>query len=295
MTEVVLIGGNGLLGSGITRVLTDDFRVIPLSRTTFPSVDIQDRSALERGLPHKVTTLIHAAGVTDELAQDAPRALQHSTTGAFNLIEVACQRGLRELVYISTQHVYGTTEGIIDEDSPTNPRSFYALCHTMTEAIVTFLAKKYDVRLLILRPAAVFGNLHEPHSFKRWSLIPFSFPQAVVESGQIVLKSSGLQYRSFVSSTRLGGYIRAFLHSTERHRIINPRGEDCMTVAAFADLVVTTYKEMTGIEARVLKPEPAVNEPTTKPLDYRSREPEPRETFDLKSHLTTLFKTLRNL
>lgn len=295
MNEVVLVGGNGLLGSGISKVLADDFRVTSLSRTTVPAIDIHDRSSIERGLPHVVSTLIHAAGVTDELAVDEPRALQHATQAALNLVEVAHERGLKNLIYISTQHVYGSTEGEIDEDSPLAPRSFYALCHAMTESVMAFVGRKYGLRVLILRPAAVFGVLQEPHAFKRWSLIPFSFPRSVVETGQIVLKSSGLQYRSFVSSTRLGGYVKAFLNSTESYQVINPRGEACMTVAAFADVVAATYQGMTGKKVQVLKPEPSAAELSIKPLDYRSREPEPRETFDLIAHLTHLFRSLGNV
>jgi len=40
----------------------------------------------------------------------------------------------------------------------------------------------------------------DPKRFRRWSLIPFSFPKAIAESGTIRISGTGRDRRNFVGS-----------------------------------------------------------------------------------------------
>ena len=294
MTAVALVGSSGLIGSGIVEALRGNAQLVSLSRRSVPSFDITDIESVRRGLPKKIDSLVHAAGIINELTEDTNSALRYSGEYTYRLFEEARQRGMQKLVYMSSQHVYGVTDGRITESSPLRPQSTYALCHQLSEDIAAYFSRKYSIRVLILRPTAVYGFLPSIEGFQRWSLIPYSFPRSLVESGKIVLKSSGLQSRQFVSSVRLGGYVKNFLRSSgEPIEILNPQGEECMTVLDFARYCGTVYKEVTGNDFRIEAAQATAEDLSLRPLEYISSKPAPQERLDLGSFVRRMLLSLR--
>ena len=64
--------------------------------------------------------------------------MEINTVGTKNLLEALNLTNLKNFVYISTFHVYGLTEGDIDENTELNPKNDYALTHLFAEFYTFF-------------------------------------------------------------------------------------------------------------------------------------------------------------
>jgi UDP-glucose 4-epimerase len=269
--RVALAGATGLIGHGIAPALSrDGHRVVTVGRGADADLRFDfanpSASALE-GL-RGCDALIHAAGVTDEDFGDPARA-RAKTDGARMLLAAARKAGVRRLAYISSAHVYGPLEGLIDESRPPDPRSDYARAHLEAEALFRETAEAAGGALLIARPCAAYGLPPSLERFARWSLIPFDFPRQAL-SGRIVLKSHGAQRRNFVPAEGLGNLVAWWLGlGRDGVTLANAPGRDEMSVYDFASLCATISRAITGRPCEVIRP--AQSQPAAAPLEYRTR------------------------
>jgi len=269
---VALLGATGLIGSGIAGRLEGH----PLRRLGRAGAEATlDLCAAEfdPGVFAGCDALVHAAGITDEdLAENPAQAWSRATAGTTRLLQAARSAGISRVVYVSSAHVYGPLEGDITEARPANPMGEYGLAHFAAEQLLRRAARSDGLDVLILRPCAVYGLLADPARFRRWSLIPFSFPRDLLRTGRIVLKSDGEQRRNFVSAEAIGAEVATFLADPAlpgRCRVQNAVGADDMTVHAFAELCVHTLAPLMGAPGRVERPAPLPG-PKPAPLVYRS-------------------------
>jgi len=281
--QSLLLGQSGLIGGAIAETIACESP----PRT---GMDLNDPASFRPELFAGKAALIHAAGITDEeLAHDPVQAWRRGTQHTAALVEAALRGGIRRFVYISTAHVYGPLEGDITEARPVNPLGDYALLHYDAEQIFRRAMLKSGADLLILRPCAVYGLPPDIGRFKRWSLIPFSFPRELLDTGAITLKSSGEQKRNFVSARGIAAEAAGFLaepFQAGRCRVQNPLGPDDLSVYDFAQLCVQWLRPGQG---RVVRPEPAAGAgPGPAPLRYRS-------AFPARESRSTLADTIRAL
>jgi UDP-glucose 4-epimerase len=146
--------------------------------------------------------------------------------------------------------------GPISEASPPDPLSDYAIAHYAAEQVLKRCSRQ-GVDVLILRPNAVFGVPVDIDRFDRWSLIPFSFPLEAVYKQEIVLLTSGVQRRNFISSEDLAAHVEKFLTagSTNSFEVINPIGPETLSIYEFAQKCASTYTMLTGTPCQIKRPE----------------------------------------
>lgn len=209
--RVLLAGSTGLIGASVADRLRPHHRLHTLGRQenlVDQIVDLSDPAQIGQLRLPAIDCLVHCAGVIDEdFKIDPMAAYRRATLGAEALLNVAAKSGGRKFIYVSSTHVYGAQVGTKSEDSPADPQSHYSLAHFCTEQIIRRQAVSCQGSFAILRPNAVYGLPAHPESFQRWSLIPFSFPREAKEEGRIVLKSSGLQKRNFVSTAAIADMV----------------------------------------------------------------------------------------
>lgn len=230
----------------------------------------------------QIDAFVHCAGIVDEDFKAAPeRALRMAVLGAGAAVDRAITAGATRLVYISSAHVYGPMVGTVDEASPINPMSDYAISHFSTEQV---FARRASDRLsvLILRPCAVFGDLADTDRFRRWSLIPFSFPREAVTQSKIVIKSTGEQRRNFVGSEDIARQIDDWMANPPAGRTVrNAIGETSETVYEFAKTCARLAETLTGQPCEIERVAP--NGPTAgDDYDYRTLTPAagPRQSME---------------
>lgn len=273
--RILLTGATGLIGQAVRRKLADRHQVITLGRTEAADIraDLSDPATIQAADISEIDALIHCAGVVDEDFRDAPeRALHMAVFGADALAQRAVQAGASRLAYVSSAHVYGPMVGAVDERSPINPVSDYAIAHFATDQVFRRRTGP-GVATLSLRPCAVFGDLESASTFRRWSLIPFSFPRDATRDHAIVIRSTGEQRRNFVGSEDIAGSIAAWLDAdAEGWRAVNPLGSTSMSVHDFALLCARISEEITGAPCTVSRVSPD-GRTAGDDFDYRSVTP----------------------
>lgn len=246
--RIALTGSTGLIGSAVARRL-DHHEVVRVGRRDSADirVDLTDANAMAVLDLGDIDALVHCAGVVDEDFRDDPdKAMQTAVFGSDALVQAALRGGADRLAYISSAHIYGPMVGRVDESCEPNPSSNYAIAHYATEQVFRRYAKN-GVAAAALRPCAVFGELPDIASFRRWSLIPFSFPRDAIINHQIVLESTGEQRRNFVGSDDIADSCAAWLDSRPAGwTAFNPVGAMDSSVYEFAQLCADLAQELSG-------------------------------------------------
>jgi len=75
-----------------------------------------------------VDVVFHEAASKKNIClRDPARDMEVNGIGTLNLIRQCVNRGVKKFVHASTGSVYGEVQGVINEDTPRNPVSFYGI------------------------------------------------------------------------------------------------------------------------------------------------------------------------
>jgi len=143
-----------------------------------------------------IDALVHMAELSnDPLGQLAPQTTYEiNHIGSVRLAELARQAGIPRFVYTSSCSVYGVaTDDYVDEDSPLNPQTAYAVCKTMVERDVKLLAND-QFSPTFLRNATAYGA--SPRM--RFDIVLNNLAGLAWTTGEIRMTSDGTPWRPLV-------------------------------------------------------------------------------------------------
>ena len=152
-TRVGITGARGVLG----RRIVEQFTAQGLSPVAFHG-DVRDRAVVDEFVKG-IDVVIHSAATVPVtvVASDPGSAVSVNVGGTANVAMCASRYG-RPLVYISTSHVYATSEGFLQESSPVRPSSLYGLTKYQGES----WCQELHPRPLILRVFSFFDPEQRP-------------------------------------------------------------------------------------------------------------------------------------
>lgn len=294
--RILLTGASGLIGHTVCAELGREHDIVRLGRGDCADVriDLATPSSFQDLQLPAADALVHCAGVVDEdFREDPARALRMAVAGTEALLKAATAAGAKHLAYVSSAHVYGPMVGAIDERCASNPISDYAIAHFAAEQIFRRRVST-GIRVLALRPCAVFGDLRDVDAFRRWSLIPYSFPFEAVRNGRIVIRSTGEQRRNFVGTVDIAAVIQAWLASADdgSWQVVNPLGRLSCTVREFALLCARLSEELTGVRCEVERVAPTGRTPGDD-FAYQSISALPRGDQSPEAFLLELMRELK--
>ena len=188
----LITGATGALGPRVVDALGSTFEIHTYSRRTpgpdlfrVPVIpftgDIADISQLRRAaagarvIVH-LAAMLHIVNPPDSAKHEYERVNVGGTAAVMN---VAKTEGVSRVVLVSTIAVYGAQGGLLDENSPTRPDTFYGTTKLEAERIA-LNARTADGRPLatVLRSAAVYGPrvkgnyLRLVHALARGRFVP---------------------------------------------------------------------------------------------------------------------------
>jgi nucleoside-diphosphate-sugar epimerase len=108
--------------------------------------------------------VVHAAAIPTPEAHPPQRVFRNNLMAAFNIVEAAVERGVRQLVNVSSESVLGWAFAErevrpeylpVDEDHPVRPQDPYALAKLFAERLCTAATERADLSVVSLRPAWV--------------------------------------------------------------------------------------------------------------------------------------------
>jgi UDP-glucose 4-epimerase len=269
----LVVGASGLIGSAVARRLRQDGTVASLGRHAACALraDLSAPASLSGLDLSMYDAIVHCAGVVDEDFATPEKAFLQATVGAAALVASAANAGVRRFAYISSAHVYGPMIGEVDERTPADPRSDYAIAHYATEQILRRSSGQFTAAA-VFRPCAVFGIPPSLRSFRRWGLIPFAFPRSAAADGKIVLRSSGEQRRNFVGTSDIADAIAIWMRrpAAAPFEIFNPVGVDSLSIWEFAQMVAAQCLARFGRDVQVKRKLPGPAPDPAASFEYRS-------------------------
>lgn len=145
--------------------------------------------------------IIHAASNASPnfFANNPVEVMKANIYGVSNLLDYGKEHGLKRFLYVSSGEVYGEGDGReFTEDYSgyvdiTSPRSCYPSAKRAAETLCVSYAAEYGVDVVIARPCHVYG----PYFTESDNRVYAQFIRNVLRGEDIVMKSSGEQYRSW--------------------------------------------------------------------------------------------------
>lgn len=155
--QVLVIGHTGFIGRSIVEYL--NLKRIKFQGIATKECDLKEPQSVNylSELFKKNTTVIITVAINRELGDTIENMQTHINMLA-NVARVLESHPVKKCVYLSTSDVYGTSDKLpITEQTPVNPKTYYAIAKYCCEEFLKITAQKVKVPLLILRYGGVFG------------------------------------------------------------------------------------------------------------------------------------------
>lgn len=179
-------GGAGFIGSnyvehllnnveGVTAVTIYDKFTYAASPKNFQEVtndprltvikgDICDASTLEDSISeHDFVLHFAAESHVDRSIENGSAFVTSNVLGTFNVLEASRKAGVRKVVHVSTDEVYGSiVEGAANEDDPLFPNSPYSASKAASDLLARSYFKTYGLDVRTTRSCNNFGKHQYP-------------------------------------------------------------------------------------------------------------------------------------
>lgn len=145
--------------------------------------------------------IIHAASNASPnfFANNPVEVVKSNISGVSNLIEYGLKHGIKRFLYVSSGEVYGEGDGrVFTEDysgyvNCATPRACYPSSKRAAETLCVAYAAEYGADVVIARPCHIYG----PHFTESDNRVYAQFIRNVLRGENIVMKSTGEQFRSW--------------------------------------------------------------------------------------------------
>lgn len=234
-----------------------------LTQAEVVKTDWNDARALEQ-ICSGVDVVMHAAGMNaQDCAADPVAALDFNGVATARLVAAASRAGVKRLVYLSTAHVYVSPLGgtITEETCPRNLNP-YATSHLAGENAVFSASQHGEIQGIVLRLSNAFGApVHK--DVNCWTLLVNDLCKQAVQTRKLVLQSSGLQQRDFISMTevsRVAEYLAVGHGASMQASIFNVGAGVSQSVLEMAQLIQQRCVQILGFEPVLQRVQPEVDE-----------------------------------
>ena len=145
--------------------------------------------------------IIHAASYASPkfFIENPVEIIKANIDGVIHLLEYGIKHKMKRFLYISSGEIYGESQSeLLKEDDSgyvdcLKPRSCYPSSKRAAETLCASYIEEYGVDVVIARPCHVFG----PNFSKKDNRVYAQFIRNIIEDSDIIMKSSGEQYRSW--------------------------------------------------------------------------------------------------
>lgn len=125
--------------------------------------------------------------------------VKSNVIGVCHLLEYGISHGMKRFLYVSSGEVYGQGDGkpFTEEDSGyvncATSRACYPSSKRAAETLCVSYAEEYGADVVIVRPCHIYG----PHFSESDNRVYAQFIRNIINGEDIVMKSSGKQFRSW--------------------------------------------------------------------------------------------------
>ena len=245
--------------------------------------------------------IIHGAGLASpELYTSKPvETILSNFDGVHSLLSFAKANHVKRVLYISSSEVYGKKrsekpfeEGTYGEIDIDNIRSSYAIAKRASEMLCKSYCLEYGVDVVIARPGHIYG----PSSKQNDKRVSSDFAFRAAFGDKIVMKSSGIQKRSYCYSIDCAVQILTILLKGECGQAYNIGHDEITTIRKMATIIAQAgnvkleISDPTENDIKDFNPmnNSALNNDKIKKLGYV-------DTFTVEEGLTHTVKILKEI
>lgn len=216
-SNILVLGATGLIGSCLVKVLlarNADYQVYAAGRDRVRAKELFSEYEADPRFHFLVCDIlkpleceedfhyiIHAASNASPnfFVSNPVEVMKSNFYGIANLLDYGKAHNLRRFLYVSSGEMYGQGDGrAFTEDysgyvDHSSPRSCYPVSKRAGEVLAVAYAAEYGLDITIARPCHVYG----PCFSEKDNRVYAQFLRNVLNGEDIVLKSDGLQFRSW--------------------------------------------------------------------------------------------------
>jgi nucleoside-diphosphate-sugar epimerase len=252
--KAIVTGGAGFIGSHIAeRLLKDGHEVMILddfSSGKQENVPIDAKSVwcditnLDPYIVKGVDVVFHNAASKKNICLEDPlRDLHVNGGGTLELLEACMEYGVKKFVHASTGSVYGNVVTQINEDTPTNPVSYYGVSKLAGEGYVKYYNYAHGMNTTILRYFHVYGERQEDDP--ALGGVVAIFKKQIQAHQPIVIHGDGNQQRVFTHvSDVVEANIQAWKQSHSSGQVYNCCSSYQVTVGELADMLMEKHGDV---------------------------------------------------
>lgn len=191
-SRVIIIGAFGFLGKKLNSYLSG--QGIKTVQLDLPDIDLLQSQCVEQlqAVVQPKDVIVFTSALTPDKGKDRATMLKNIAMGN-HLCQFLESTDCTQVVYFSSDAVYGSSEEIRRETSCCQPGDLYGLGHLVREEMIKAAAKKRDIPLVILRSCAIYGEGDTHNSYG-----PNRFMRSALEEQKITLFGNGEEKRSHI-------------------------------------------------------------------------------------------------
>jgi dTDP-glucose 4,6-dehydratase len=214
-TSILVTGGAGFIGSNFVRLMAREHPkcaitvldaltyagnmeniadLVDAGRVRFVKGNICDAAAVRDAMKGAVVVFNFAAEThVDRSIEEAASFIETDIQGTYTLLNFARELGIKRYVQISTDEVYGSSDGRdFTEESPLRPGNPYSASKCGGDLMCLAFANTYRVPIVITRSSNNFGPYQHVEKF-----IPL-FATNAMEGKDLPLYGDGMHERDWI-------------------------------------------------------------------------------------------------
>tara|TARA_B100001063_G_C16701140_1_gene522628 strand:- start:53 stop:916 length:864 start_codon:yes stop_codon:yes gene_type:complete len=196
---------------------------------------------LNKKIKHNIKLIIHLAAISNskDCAKDLISCYKNNVLGTINILNFAKKRGIKKIIFASSEWVYGNKINLKSSNKNLNLNSIiddYSLSKILCEKIIS---KNKSLISVILRFGIIYGNRY--HGSAVESITNSYFKNSVI---RVMSKKSA---RSFI---HVDDIIEAIIKSLKitKSSIFDIQGPELVSVKKIIDLLVKKYPKKIKIK-----------------------------------------------
>lgn len=273
-TTVLVTGATGLIGSQVVRTLAaynrmkeGNIRILIYVRSREKTEKVYGE-LLQRGdiipyygdinnpvvIEEKIDYIVHGASATSSqyFVSHPVETIMTAIDGTKNILELAREKEVKGMVYLSSLEVYGTPEkeeGLIGETDygyidPLSVRSSYSEGKRMVECMCVAYAQEYGIPVKVARLSQTFGAGVAYGDGRVFA----EFARCAVEKRNIVLHTQGNTVRSYCyTKDAVSAILYILLKGNTREAYNVTNMQTVISIREMAELVCSMFPE-SGIQ-----------------------------------------------
>ncbi|WP_423408386.1 NAD-dependent epimerase/dehydratase family protein [Heyndrickxia sp. MSNUG] len=153
MKKILITGKNSYVGKSLEKWLENSPDSYSLE-----SISLRDDSWKDKDF-REYDVVFHVAGIAHikETKENADLYYKVNRDLAYGVAQKAKVEGVKQFIFLSSMSVYGIESGVIDKNSPIQPKSNYGKSKLQAEELISTLEENL-FKVAILRPPMIYGK-----------------------------------------------------------------------------------------------------------------------------------------